>query len=212
MADNTELNAGSGGDVLATDDIGGVKFPRTKLVIGADGTNDGDVASGNPLPVLARGAADDDAAASGNPLLIGGSAHRGRRTAVSADGDAVRLSADRYGRLQMSGIDLSVAAVQATSSGDTALVAAAGSGDRIKVLRVEASNSHAATPLTVGLKTAAIFSGGVFGKRYLPALGGAAVWNFPGGHVMCGDNEALNVNLSAGGQIEMTVYYEIVAS
>ncbi len=51
MADNTTLNTGTGGDVIATDDIGGVKFPRTKLVHGADGVNDGDVSDANPLPV-----------------------------------------------------------------------------------------------------------------------------------------------------------------
>lgn len=51
MADNTELSAGSGGDTIASDDIAGVKYQRIKLIIGADGTNDGDVASGNPLPV-----------------------------------------------------------------------------------------------------------------------------------------------------------------
>ena len=51
MADNTDLNAGSGGDTIATDDIGGVKFQRVKLIHGADGTNDGDVSSANPLPV-----------------------------------------------------------------------------------------------------------------------------------------------------------------
>ena len=50
MADNTTLNAGSGGDTIATDDISGVKFPRSKITIGADGTNDGDVSSANPLP------------------------------------------------------------------------------------------------------------------------------------------------------------------
>ena len=53
MADNiTALaNTGTGTDVFATDDIGGVNYPRTKLVIGADGVNDGDVSSANPLPV-----------------------------------------------------------------------------------------------------------------------------------------------------------------
>lgn len=51
MADNTTLNSGSGGDSIATDDISGVKYPRSKIVIGADGTNDGDVSSSNPLPV-----------------------------------------------------------------------------------------------------------------------------------------------------------------
>lgn len=51
MADNTELASGSGGDTLATDDIGSVKYPRSKIVIGADGTNDGDVSAANPLPI-----------------------------------------------------------------------------------------------------------------------------------------------------------------
>lgn len=51
MADNTTLNTGTGGDTIATDDIAGVKYPRSKIVIGADGTNDGDVSSSNPLPV-----------------------------------------------------------------------------------------------------------------------------------------------------------------
>jgi len=51
MADNIQLNTGSGGDVFAADDISGVKYQRTKLVIGANGVNDGDVSSANPLPV-----------------------------------------------------------------------------------------------------------------------------------------------------------------
>ena len=50
MADNTILNAGAGGDTLATDDIGGIKFQRVKVVWGTE-----DVASdtqvSNPLPV-----------------------------------------------------------------------------------------------------------------------------------------------------------------
>lgn len=50
MADNTTLNTMTGGDVIATDDISGVKYPRTKLTIGADNTNDGDIAKTNPMP------------------------------------------------------------------------------------------------------------------------------------------------------------------
>jgi hypothetical protein len=37
--DNTTLNPGTAGDVIASDDIGGVKFQRVKLIHGADGTN-----------------------------------------------------------------------------------------------------------------------------------------------------------------------------
>lgn len=51
MADNTVLNAGSGGDTIATDDIAGVKYQRVKMTFGADGAAS-DVALGNPLPVI----------------------------------------------------------------------------------------------------------------------------------------------------------------
>lgn len=51
MADNIQLNTGSGGDVFAADDISGVKYQRSKITLGADGVNDGDVSSTNPLPV-----------------------------------------------------------------------------------------------------------------------------------------------------------------
>lgn len=52
MADNINLNLGSGGDQLAADDIGGIKYQRVKMAIGADGVDDGDISSTNPLPVL----------------------------------------------------------------------------------------------------------------------------------------------------------------
>ena len=54
MADNTQLPVPStNGDVIATDDIGGVKFQRIKMILGADGVNDGDVSSSNPVPISA---------------------------------------------------------------------------------------------------------------------------------------------------------------
>ena len=51
MADNVELNATSGGPAIAADEIGPAKFQRVKLIHGVDGTNDGDVATVNGLPV-----------------------------------------------------------------------------------------------------------------------------------------------------------------
>lgn len=52
MADNTTLNAGSGGDTFSTDDIGGIKHQRVKVEWGADGVaNETDDASGKRLPV-----------------------------------------------------------------------------------------------------------------------------------------------------------------
>ena len=57
VADNTTLNAGSGGDTIATDDLGGsVKVQRVKVGWGPDGTlNDTDDAAGKGLPVNVRG-------------------------------------------------------------------------------------------------------------------------------------------------------------
>lgn len=50
MADNVSITPGSG-DTVAADDIGGAKYQRVKMVIGADGVNDGDISSANPMPV-----------------------------------------------------------------------------------------------------------------------------------------------------------------
>jgi hypothetical protein len=51
MADNTQLNVGTGGDIIATDDIGGVKYQRIKNGFGADGSYS-DVSDTNALPAL----------------------------------------------------------------------------------------------------------------------------------------------------------------
>jgi hypothetical protein len=54
LADNVAITAGSG-TTLASDDIGGVQYPRAKVTWGPDGTaNDADVASGKPLPIQHR--------------------------------------------------------------------------------------------------------------------------------------------------------------
>lgn len=50
MADNTVLNAGSGGDTIATDDIGGTKHQYVKVEFGVADTAT-PVSTANPLPV-----------------------------------------------------------------------------------------------------------------------------------------------------------------
>lgn len=54
MADNTTLNSGTGGDVISTDDIAGVKVQRVKVQHGADGSAT-DVSAASPLPVDGSG-------------------------------------------------------------------------------------------------------------------------------------------------------------
>jgi hypothetical protein len=55
MADNTTLNPGVGGDVIVTEDIGGVKMPCSKIYLGATGVNNGPVTTENPFPSLSHG-------------------------------------------------------------------------------------------------------------------------------------------------------------
>lgn len=54
MADNIELNAGSGGATLATDDLSGVHYQVVKIAVGADGVADF-VSNSAPIPVSDAG-------------------------------------------------------------------------------------------------------------------------------------------------------------
>lgn len=88
MADDITLNAGSGGSVVATDEITSRHFQKVKLVTGADGTaNDVDPTS-NGLPV--SGPAAHDAPIVGNPIVMGGHAKAAAPADVSADGDVTK--------------------------------------------------------------------------------------------------------------------------
>jgi hypothetical protein len=50
VADNTTLNAGAGGDTIAADDVGGVKYQVVKLDVGGDGLA-APVSNTNPVPI-----------------------------------------------------------------------------------------------------------------------------------------------------------------
>lgn len=89
MADNVQLNPMVDGSLVATDDIGGVHYQRIKLVIGADGVNDGDISSANPLPVDSElTTADLDAGAGTDTKAIVGLALKAFGGATFAEDDA----------------------------------------------------------------------------------------------------------------------------
>ena len=53
MSNNTSLNIGQGGDVIATEDTGlGYKIPVSKIRIGGLDIDGGDVTISNPFPTL----------------------------------------------------------------------------------------------------------------------------------------------------------------
>lgn len=83
MADGTELNPGTGGDVIATDDIGGQKYQRVKVNFGPDGST-ADVSKANPLPVAAGDYTKAYARAANGNLTYEGWAQPGSATADPA--------------------------------------------------------------------------------------------------------------------------------
>ena len=106
MADNIAVTAGTG-TTLATDDIAGVHYPRTKLVHGADGVNAGDVSTANPLPVvltLGPVKAKDAASGASDPgVVILAQRRDADTTEVGADGAYSAIMVDENGRLKVSG-------------------------------------------------------------------------------------------------------------
>jgi hypothetical protein len=142
MADNITAkgNVGAGTEVIAADDISGVLYPRTKLVLGADGANDGDVSAANPMPiegtVTVLGVAqeetlqtsmntltaidgyfkaEDTAHVSGDkgmPLLA--IRYASDTTTTDADGDYTNLKVDEEGRLKVASKPASYTATTGT--------------------------------------------------------------------------------------------------
>lgn len=90
MADNTQLNQAAAplGDIIATDDIGGIKHQRVKIEVGADGTAQ-DVADGRPMPVKEGMTTPTVTAVVGAALVAGG----------STDLDSAQISSGLTGKL-----------------------------------------------------------------------------------------------------------------
>lgn len=92
MPDN--ITAPATGAVLATDEVGGVHFPRTKLTVGVDGAAV-DVSGTNPLPIavaslpLPTGAATTAAVASVGTRAYGTALTRVAVAAASAQSAAI---------------------------------------------------------------------------------------------------------------------------
>lgn len=109
MADNLETQAGSGGPQVATNEIGGVHYARSKTGWGAPGVyNDTD--ANNPLPVQAATLTtlasavkiEDTPSASGDPGLVILAQRRDTdASAADVDGDYVTLKMDEAGRLKV---------------------------------------------------------------------------------------------------------------
>jgi hypothetical protein len=159
MADNlTALaNTGSGTDVLATDEIAGVHYPRAKIGFGADGEY-ADVSASNPVPV----------ALSGSPVPVSG-------PLTDAQLRAVAVPVDVSGEL-VEAIEALRMAVQAlTRSGLGQTMPDTAARLRVVVDAISASLTLATittvgTVTTVGTMTNQTQVGGFAATEQIPSL------------------------------------------
>lgn len=143
MADNVTITAGSG-TTLASDDIGGVQYPRAKVTWGPDGTaNDTDVASGKPMPVQLRGSDGTDRS---NLLPVSVSSIAAGTNNIG-DVDVLTVPTDPFGAnadaASASGSISAKLRGMATALGTTALDLGAGTGGS-RTLRVAMDTSQVA--------------------------------------------------------------------
>ena len=159
MADNVTADPGTGGAVFATDDIGGVHFPRTKIVIGDNNTNDGDVSAANPLPVDGSGVTQPVSAAS-LPLPTGAATSAkqdtGNTSLASIDG---KITAVNTGAVVVSSSALPTGAATAAKQPG---IGTAGSS-HADVLSVQGIASGTALPVSVAsIPSHAVTNAGTF--------------------------------------------------
>lgn len=121
MADNVTINPGTGGAVVATDDIGGVNYQRVKISWGADGVAN-DVTLAEPFPVVDVNIASSTKGRNsiGNVADSGQIALVQRRdadtTLTTGDGQYSVLHQDANGRLKVSASSLPLPTGAATET------------------------------------------------------------------------------------------------
>ena len=120
MADNTVLDEGTGGDTIATEDIGGVKYQQVKLVSGADDATDrigGDATNGLDVDVT-RSALPSGAATSANQTTVIGHLDgvEGLLTTIDADTGGILTSVQTLDNA-ISGSEMQVDVVAALPAG-----------------------------------------------------------------------------------------------
>lgn len=132
MADNTVLNAGSGGDTIATDEIAGIKHQQVKVEWGVDGTAT-PVSAANPMPVVQTGTHAVNATLGAETTKVIGTVNLaaaqtlatvttvGTVSAVTAISNALPAGTNAIGKLAAnSGVDIGDVDVTSVIPGTTA--------------------------------------------------------------------------------------------
>lgn len=146
MADNVDITAGAG-TTIRTDDVGGVQYPASKLVVGADGVDGGFVSAVNPLPVtgaVTTGALTD-VELRAVPVPVSGTVATGgltdaeiRATPLPVSGTVTANAATSHGKT------ITYVSIAQGAAGTTAL-AAASPGNKHKLVGLVVTMSLAGT-------------------------------------------------------------------
>ena len=178
MADNTTINLMSGGDVIADEDIGGVKYQKVKLISGSVGTTTPIPGGANGLAI--QGNVADDATTLPIPVIVGGVAVETDGTdptSVSAEADIAQFRTDRNRRLLVNSAHpnlWSYNTVYGSAQTDAAVKATPGGNLSLYITDLIISNQGTAGSCffeedTAGAKTK------MTATLYLAASGGAVV-------------------------------------
>jgi len=197
--------------VLANEGVDGAAHGASQIglrVLGTDGSNDQHIIVDGNGRLQITGAMAHGAAVLGNPVLIGLSATQDE-PAVVDDGDAVRAWADLFGRqvvlLGHSDPEPPVN-VNATTSGNTTVIAAPGAGVSLHICKASIHNSDNSV-------VTARFEDGTGGtirwRAELASSGGGSLIDFGSRGWKLTANTLLNVNLSGAGNVEINItdYY-----
>lgn len=195
MADDVDLNLPTvpGGKKVASEDIGGKQVQRVKLVLGGFGTDGGDVASGNPVPVAGAvtvsGVATVAAQGTGNGILAQILAALGSALtfALPTDASTATAQATAQARLDLLASESKLEAVRVIAAATQGLLAgglpaALGTAGGIKAALVDIGT--AATQTT--LEAARVLLAAIDAK--LPALVGGRLDTAIGAALPAGAN------------------------
>lgn len=231
IADNVTLNPGTGGAVLATDDIGSVHHQRVKISQGADGSAT-DVSATDPLAVDLREVVGTaipahDAADAGPPIKVGAKAiaHGSNPTAVAA-ADRTDLYANRHGiPFVQPGHPNTVTRTVGTTAAQTNTVAVSVGAGAIAVITgifasVDAAVSATGISVTVGFGTTlnTPSAAGVADiAAYHPGIpaGGGFTWGGSSGILgIGGDGEDIiySCEVPTGGSVAIQITYYTIES
>jgi hypothetical protein len=148
MADNVAVTEGAG-TAIGADEISSVKYQRVKLIHGADGVNAGDVATGNPLPVVQTGTpALPTGAATSAKQDTQITAAQAIQTSVELIDDAIKTDDAAFTpgttKVQMAGFQADESSTDSVDEGDAG--AARMTLDRKQIVTPQAHTNGGATP------------------------------------------------------------------